>query len=294
MRDFRKALDNAVLRKAEANREVVPCLVVAVGGSIFPSNRPNSVWVTELNQPESRAVVSNGGVAVTEGLPVLVAADPKSPYGRSVIGVYVDASGGSGGGTGNWQLPIHGANHQIPTESAIGIDPVYTFLPAIRPLKTLPYSGLTVLVDSLVYTYSGTRQSFPGAFVDLSSYVPAAGYVLRVLLYLDPYYNTVQVLEGTTVLNNGVTPIPYPTIPSGKVPSSYVKLEDTTTTVEYTNIDDSRDLFNVDVTASSTTNTATREGEVLYSDDGLTFTAQLPLTNSWGWMVNDDGQLLIV
>ena len=31
MRDFRKALDNAVLRKAEANREVVPCLVVAVG-----------------------------------------------------------------------------------------------------------------------------------------------------------------------------------------------------------------------------------------------------------------------
>ncbi len=39
---------------------------------------------------------------------------------------------------------------------------------------------------------------------------------------------------------------------------------------------------------------ATDEGQVLYSLDGLTFTAQQPLVSSDGWLTNDDGILLVV
>ncbi len=39
---------------------------------------------------------------------------------------------------------------------------------------------------------------------------------------------------------------------------------------------------------------ATIVGQVLYSKDGATFEAVTPLTSSGGWLVNDDGLLLIV
>ncbi len=39
--------------------------------------------------------------------------------------------------------------------------------------------------------------------------------------------------------------------------------------------------------------TATSIGQVLYSIDGATFTAQQPLTNSSGWMVSDAGILIV-
>jgi len=40
--------------------------------------------------------------------------------------------------------------------------------------------------------------------------------------------------------------------------------------------------------------TASQEGEVLYSKDGETFTASLSLTSDQGWLVNDQGLLLLV
>ena len=39
---------------------------------------------------------------------------------------------------------------------------------------------------------------------------------------------------------------------------------------------------------------ATSEGQVLYSEDGATFTAEQPLTSQDGWLVNDQGILIIV
>lgn len=38
---------------------------------------------------------------------------------------------------------------------------------------------------------------------------------------------------------------------------------------------------------------ATQIGQVLYSVDGSTFTAQLPLTSAQGWLVKLDGILLV-
>jgi hypothetical protein len=38
---------------------------------------------------------------------------------------------------------------------------------------------------------------------------------------------------------------------------------------------------------------ATQVGQVLYSVDGLTFTVQQPLTSKQGWLVNNDGELLV-
>lgn len=35
-------------------------------------------------------------------------------------------------------------------------------------------------------------------------------------------------------------------------------------------------------------------GQVLYSIDGSTFSVQLPLTSRHGWLVNDDGEHIVV
>jgi hypothetical protein len=40
--------------------------------------------------------------------------------------------------------------------------------------------------------------------------------------------------------------------------------------------------------------TATTVGQVLYSQDGSTFAAEDPITSTAGWLVNNDGLLLIL
>lgn len=39
---------------------------------------------------------------------------------------------------------------------------------------------------------------------------------------------------------------------------------------------------------------ATQLGQVLYSIDGASFTVQLPLTSCHGWLINNDGELIVV
>lgn len=39
---------------------------------------------------------------------------------------------------------------------------------------------------------------------------------------------------------------------------------------------------------------STAIGEVLYSTDGVSFTVHTPVTSSSGWLVNNDGTLLVV
>lgn len=38
---------------------------------------------------------------------------------------------------------------------------------------------------------------------------------------------------------------------------------------------------------------ATKEGQVLYSEDGSTFVPRTPITGNFGWMINEQGQLLV-
>lgn len=39
---------------------------------------------------------------------------------------------------------------------------------------------------------------------------------------------------------------------------------------------------------------ATQRGQVLYSTDGSNFSVQLPLTSQFGWLVNSDGEHIVV
>jgi len=39
---------------------------------------------------------------------------------------------------------------------------------------------------------------------------------------------------------------------------------------------------------------ATQVGQVLFSADGTSFTVEVPITSCDGWLVNDDGVLLVV
>lgn len=38
---------------------------------------------------------------------------------------------------------------------------------------------------------------------------------------------------------------------------------------------------------------ATQVGQVLFSIDGSSFTVELPVTNPFGWIVNDEGILIV-
>jgi hypothetical protein len=38
----------------------------------------------------------------------------------------------------------------------------------------------------------------------------------------------------------------------------------------------------------------TEIGQVIYTTDGATWSAELPLTGPYGWLVNDDGILIVV
>lgn len=46
--------------------------------------------------------------------------------------------------------------------------------------------------------------------------------------------------------------------------------------------------------STSPENIPTQIGQILYSIDGTSFTVQLPLTGPGGWLINDDGILLVV
>jgi hypothetical protein len=265
----------------------IPAKIIAVNGSIFVNNRPNFVWVSEFAQPESRVPAILGSVAPVENLPVLVAPDPKHNMQRKIIGVYT-------GGLlenetepiGNFELPLHAHNHQMPSESNIGIDPVKVYQPAIQPFKTTRYSGFIVEVQSYIYNRGGIPFLLPRQLLDISSYAPAVGDAVNILIYLDLLSGYLSVVVGVAVPDSPAIPTPLPAIPSKSVPSAFIRL--TATTLD--DIRDARDLL-----GGSSSFTATDIGQVLISVDGISFEQAMPLTNDdGGWMVNDQGLLLVI
>jgi hypothetical protein len=67
---------------------------------------------------------------------------------------------------------------------------------------------------------------------------------LRVLIYLDTSLNALQIVSGASVGYGSASPIPYPDLPSGGIPSAYVQLYGgQTAIVTATHIVDARDYL---------------------------------------------------
>ena len=279
-------------QKFEPNHNTPWGVIVAVDGSTSPPNRPNMTWVDMYNRSNGRLAVINETTIKTAGTPVQLAPAPKPPY-LTVVGTYNESLNPTDSTTnlGQFNTSPHAANHQYPSEAEIGGDPVKTYQPAIQMLKTTG-DGLTLVcsVQPLIYLIDGTRKVFPGATVDLTSYVPVtSGQSKRVLIYLDKETNNLAVESGTAV--SGAIPIPYPVAPVNAIPSCYVKLTNGQTAVTTaTHIEDARGFLTGN--GAQTPYKATQDGQIIIAEDG-DFIVALPLVDLYGDILTDaNGEII--
>jgi hypothetical protein len=233
--------------------------------------------------------------AVTaEGTPVLVARDPKSPYTWQIIGpdpafIRTDMTSP----VSNYGMGSHGSNHQTADEANPGPDPVQVFQPMLYLLKTIgDGETLTVYTHAYDFNQGDASKYFAGTTTDLTSSVPGAGLVRKVLLYLDRDTVILEQVDGDTVLDNDVTPIPIPVPPAGvdATKSAWVKLSNGQTTISTaTHIDDARDFLK-----GNSLPEPTLQGQILmYHEGGVQWA--MPMINEDGYiMLTEDYQIMVM
>ena len=280
-------------KKFDPNRVIVPAVVVAVDGETSPANRPNQTWVDEYGVGSNYSLAWNPTGITDAGVPVLVAKSPKPPHERTILGVnlaMLNQGNQSDVDVRILTLPRHARTHQWP-EGNPGRDVVRVYQPAMMQLRTAPLTGLSVSVYRLIYRLGNTTEEFPGQIVDLTTSVPGVGMIRRTLIYLDKATGVIGTLDGTPVLNNGIIPVPSPDIPADTIPSADVVLTGGQTTIAEANIVDRREYLE---RGESDLPTPTEVGQVLFARDAGQFTVEMPLTGPYGWLVNNDGILLVV
>ena len=281
------------LNTREIKNRVFPATIVEVNGSVFPDTRPNFVWLKEYGDNATILAVYNDRVNPIAGLPVWVIESPVPSRRLEVWGVFTEQLSDSYGRlSSTFNIPLHGISHEQPTESTIGTDPVDIYQPAMQMLKTEGNGTLTVGTKPYIYHHDGVHYVFGGYNTDLTTYVPGTpNYVRKVLLYLDVVGNTLDVESGTAVLNT--SPVPYPDIPVGGVPSAYITLANGQTTITTaTDIEDARDLLRGWRTEQPYD--ATMVGDILISIDGITFERGKPVVDEWGEIVVDSTGTIVV
>ena len=227
--------------KLEPVRVFSPAIMRAIDGSVEVPGRTDYVWVTEFSQPQSIFQILNRRVAPVDGLPVKIGFPEKPPFERQVVDIWDGAEDMIGYTPGDGSgMQLHAQSHQYPSESNAGYDPVLTYQPAMQMLKCTASSGLTVAVQSFIYWLGNTRVEFPGAFLDLTSAVPAVvNQSVYVLVYLNTATNTLGTVVGTPTTSPTV-----PTLPdmvSQAEPSAYVLLENGQTVISTeTDVTDAR------------------------------------------------------
>ena len=275
----------------EPNHNTPWGVIVQVDGSTSPPNRPNMTWVDMYNRSNGRLAVLNDTTIKTAGTPVQLGPAPKPPF-LAVVGTYNDSLHPTDSTTklGQFNAPPHAQNHQYTDETNKGADAVLVYQPALQQLKLTSSTGLVCRVEPLIYLIDGTRKVFPGATVDLTSYVPSSsGQTRRVLVYLDKDTNNLAIVEGTAV--SGAIPIPYPTAPTNAIPSGYVKLTNgQTSIVTATHIEDARGFLTGN--GSQSPYKATQDGQIIIAESGE-FQVRLPLVDQYGLILTSaNGQII--
>ena len=282
--------------RLEANRRITRALITAFNGSTtFNDIGVSYTWIRFHSTSAPPVAALNPTALDIDGTPVLVARNPKKPHLWTILGADHSRVRGSTF-ISRYEQGIHGANHSIPDENTPGPDPAYVYQPMLMPLKTVGDSAtLIVSTHRYIYTKDGHRREFYGANTDLTSSVPGAGLIRKVLLYLDRDLNTLEQVDGIAVVNDGMTPVPEPTPPTGvdARESAWIYLSNGQTQVTTaTHIEDARDFLDNGV--ANTLPAATEFGQVLMSNESLApFWATPLIADSGGWMTDEDGYLMI-
>lgn len=294
------AQQKKAFNQREIRRNVIPGKLVLQNGNITVPGRPNYVYFLEHGQPQSGppAVVFNDAVQPINNLPVLVGVNPNQPYQREVIEVY------KGGLIENTQqdssslnIGPHAPTHQYPSESTKGSDAVLIYQPALQMCKVTSGGGLTINVEPLIYNAAGQRYYYDGdTAIDVSSYLPGVGEVVRVLVYLDTYTNTPAFIVGTSVPDDGVSIPNVPIAPVGSIPLASLYLTNgLTDLVNGFNIEDARPFLTpIEDTTSLTLPDPEAVGDILVSLDGATWEPVQIVTDVFGDIVTSGGQLVVV
>ena len=229
-------------------RDIIVGQVFSVGGSIDVPYKEDYVWIHEWGSDYSYAQALRGGTQVVEGMPVMVARDPKEPFHWRILGPY---TGGLIPGVNynihRYDSAPHGENHQWPTEATKGSDAAQIWQPAFAPLKTEGNgSDLMVTVwGEVSYWYGGVPYIATGNRIDLTPYLPASGKTKYVLTYLDKTDGFVDIADGAEVAI-GNTPVP-PALPGDGIASALVQLTyGQTEVVTETDVIDTRDIYGDD------------------------------------------------
>ena len=289
-----KILQARKKKELEPMRYPTPAEVFEVGGSINVPNKEGYVWIHEWGRLESQAQAFTGGVSVQAGDWVMVIEDPKRPYHWRIIDYHIgNLDPGSYNQVVNHLTGPHATNHQMPTELTAGTDAVLIFQPAMQMLKTTgDGSTLTVSTQDYIYQLGGARKYFSGTTTDLTSSVPGAGLVRKVLIYLDENTNVLKTLDGSTVVYGGAISAPYPILPSGGRPSAYVQLYNGQTVISTgVHIEDARDFLNIGA-GTSALPSPTGESQILMSDDSLQWIPVYPVVDENGDIVTSEGKIV--
>lgn len=250
-----------------------------------------------FGRPESLTPMLNPTALKEDGTRVLVARDPRPPHRWRILSV--DDSYSSDTSQipfSQFQVGIHGANHQVFDEASPGPDPTYVGLPMMMLLKTTGDGAtLTVTTHQYSYTMNGAYRISYTQPTDLTSYVPGtASKIRKVLVYLDRDTNLLQIVSGAIVDDDGITPIPEPAPPTGvdARESAWVTLANAQSTITTaTDIKDARDFL--DNGSASGIPAPTEIGQVLmYLDGGVQWATPL-IADSGGWMTDEDGYLMV-
>lgn len=259
--------------------------------------RPYFIWVREAGMTGGVFEAFNPNKApLLLDWPVLLMYMPKGPFRWMVVDSDWDTiltwpsindDDPPGYGIGN-----HHVNHEWP-DFYPGIDVVNIYPRAHVPLRTYPSSGLTIDVAPLRYEVSREFVEFLGVSgYDLSGHQPASGSAVLVLVYLSKESNTILSVAGDTIADTPVILPPAPTIPVDSVPSALVRIDGDQTSVQEVDIIDFRPHIGG---GSSSDFPATEIGQVAYSIDGVTLTAQKPLLDDTDgqWLADESGVLMI-
>lgn len=250
-----------------------------------------------FGRPESLTPVLNPTALKEAGTRVIIARDPRPPHRWRILSIDDSySSETSQVPFSQFQVGIHGPNHQTFDESSPGPDPVYVGQPMLMPLKTVGDGvTLTVEINEYTYTINGAYRKSYQQSLDLTSYVPGTASKIRtVLIYLDRDSNLIQVVAGTIVDDDSITPIPEPPPPGGvdARESAWVTLANGQSTITTaTDIKDARDFL--DNGAAGGIPTPTEIGQVLiYMDGGVSWETPL-IADVGGWMTDDSGYLMV-
>lgn len=208
------------------------------------SGRAGFVWARRYNDTYGMFQVFNGNrVPPIVGLPVLVEVRGKEINSYRIYGIdyaLVD----SDEYTGEPLPERHGSTHEWPYNTP-EIDTVSVYTRALVPFRTFVNDGFILGIQAGRYTYNGNTYSFGGWYIDMSGFVPASGYTVRILLYYDPSTQNVG-MEFSDTIADTETP-DYVVVPTGVIPCSHVQLTGGMTELREAYITDARVIIHAPV-----------------------------------------------